>query len=237
MHSLHIMSWEVHKVAIQSSEHPTDFPPIAEKARAEVKVLQAAVTALRGRMAKEKNSRDVHEAFESLRVQTRDTARAVQALGQTHAYTPSDRETRARTINLLSATLDAELRRIESLAYDLSEEDRTDLQSSSSGQVDSQDFEDSLLQDRREELARVQACMEDIQALIADTAKLVSAQGETLDRIDVNVGKAAENTGKATEELKKTERSQKTKRALLCLLIFSLVIGIVVIVTVVTVEK
>jgi DNA repair exonuclease SbcCD ATPase subunit len=231
------MSWEVHKVTIQSSEHPSDFPPIAEKAKSEVKSLQTAVTELRARLTKEKNSRDVHEAFEGLRIQARECARAVQALGQTHAYTPSDREARARTINLLSASLETELRRIESLAYDLSEEDRTDLLSTSAGQVEAQDFEDALLQDRREELARVEACMGDIQALIADTAKLVRTQGDTLDRIDVNMDKAANNTANAAEELKKTERRQKTKRALLCLMIFSLMIGIVVVVTVVTVEK
>lgn len=179
-----------------------------------------------------------------MKKQASDCAIAVKMLGQTHVYTAEERENRARTVSLLSATLETELRRLETMMYDLAQEDRMDLQSTpspSQSQKESMlsqevDFEDALLQDRREELARVESHMHDLQLLIADTSKLVTTQGETIDRIDVHMDKAVKYTDKATDELRKTERRQKTKRALICLMIFALVIGIVVVVVLVTVE-
>lgn len=73
--------------------------------------------------------------------------------------------------------------------------------------------------------------------LMKDVAQTVHTQGETLDRIDIEVDKGKVFTGKATAELEKTDESQRRKKKCCWFILsvsFGAVIALIIVVVMIT---
>lgn len=57
-------------------------------------------------------------------------------------------------------------------------------------------------------------------------------QGTIIDRIDYNIEKAAEHTGRARDELAKADRSHKRSPAMCCIICLSIALGIMTLILV-----
>lgn len=84
---------------------------------------------------------------------------------------------------------------------------------------------DDLLEERRQEIARIVESIEDLAVLFKDLQTLVIDQGTVLDRIDYNIEQAQAHVEQAVVELKKAEDHQKRSKLMLCIYLLVILIG------------
>jgi len=81
---------------------------------------------------------------------------------------------------------------------------------------------------RSEEICRVASSINDLHTIFKELAVLVIDQGSILDRIDYNIEQVVVQSKEANVQLQKAEKSQKSNRAIKCILLL-VVIDIVLI--------
>ncbi|KND01395.1 uncharacterized protein SPPG_09095 [Spizellomyces punctatus DAOM BR117] len=80
------------------------------------------------------------------------------------------------------------------------------------------------IQDRHQDIIRIEQSIIELQQLFMDMAVLVSAQGEMLNQIEVHVSNAAEHTEQGTQALSKAIKLQKKSRKKMCIIICCLLL-------------
>ncbi|KAJ3215260.1 Syntaxin-1A [Dinochytrium kinnereticum] len=85
------------------------------------------------------------------------------------------------------------------------------------------------IQDRHADVQRIEKSIIELQQLFIDMSVLVSAQGEMLNQIEINVNDAVEQTDQGVEHLKGATKLQKKTRKKMCIII-GLLVGIMLIV-------
>ncbi|KAI8848275.1 t-SNARE [Chytridium lagenaria] len=85
------------------------------------------------------------------------------------------------------------------------------------------------IQDRHADVQRIEKSIIEMQQLFIDMSVLVSAQGELLNQIEINVNDAVEQTDQGVEHLKGATKLQKKTRKKMCIII-GLLVGITLIV-------
>mmetsp|Transcript_40224 Transcript_40224/g.95501 ORF Transcript_40224/g.95501 Transcript_40224/m.95501 type:complete len:308 (-) Transcript_40224:108-1031(-) len=91
--------------------------------------------------------------------------------------------------------------------------------------ADLMEAEESV-EEREREIERVAEGMRDLQAIFKELAVLIIDQGTIIDRIDYNIERTAAHTGQGTAELKKAEESQRRNPATCCIMILTVVLGV-----------
>ncbi|KXS21097.1 t-SNARE [Gonapodya prolifera JEL478] len=84
------------------------------------------------------------------------------------------------------------------------------------------------IQNRHEEILRIEKTVLELQQLFMDMAVLVAAQEEQILEIADNVYKTVDNTEKGVQELRKANKMQKKSRKLMCCAVLCLIILIIV---------
>ncbi|CAN8062576.1 unnamed protein product [Agarophyton chilense] len=87
-----------------------------------------------------------------------------------------------------------------------------------------------LARERTRELRRVVANVNDLATLVKDLAALVVDQGTVLDRIDYNLEHVKVNTFGALSELRITDRNERKRHAVCCIIVLSIACGIMFII-------
>mmetsp|Transcript_13304 Transcript_13304/g.34876 ORF Transcript_13304/g.34876 Transcript_13304/m.34876 type:complete len:254 (+) Transcript_13304:276-1037(+) len=89
------------------------------------------------------------------------------------------------------------------------------------------------IQEKHQDILRLEASINELYQLFADMAVLVETQGELLNSIEYNVQQASAYTAKGVTELQKAKEYQKKARKKKCCLLLILVIVLVVVVALV----
>lgn len=84
----------------------------------------------------------------------------------------------------------------------------------------------ALTQERTRALQQVATNVNDLATLVKDLASLVVDQGTVLDRIDYNLEEAKVDTFSAVRELRITDRKQRKRHALCCIIVLSIACGV-----------
>jgi len=91
------------------------------------------------------------------------------------------------------------------------------------GQVD---MHEAMVEEFTQDLSRVATNVRSMHQLMADLADHARSQGEVLDSIEANMGQVEEKAEQATEELQKTEQTQRRRmKSTACLLLTVLVVS------------
>eukprot|EP00931_Biecheleriopsis_adriatica_P032706 TRINITY_DN1904_c0_g2_i1.p1 TRINITY_DN1904_c0_g2~~TRINITY_DN1904_c0_g2_i1.p1 ORF type:complete len:322 (+),score=116.83 TRINITY_DN1904_c0_g2_i1:54-1019(+) len=85
------------------------------------------------------------------------------------------------------------------------------------------------IQEKHQDILRLERSMNDLASMFQEIAVLVDAQGEMLDAIEVHVNKTAGYTAKAEKELIKTRKAQHSGRKWMCCLTILLLVILLVI--------
>lgn len=88
----------------------------------------------------------------------------------------------------------------------------------------------ALAEERTRELRRVAENVNDLATLVKDIASLVVDQGTVLDRVDYNLEEVKLKTNAAVRELRITNRYQRKRHALCCIILLSFACGIMTII-------
>lgn len=93
------------------------------------------------------------------------------------------------------------------------------------------------IQDRHQDIFKIEQSIIELQQLFLDIAVLVNAQGEQFQQIEVHVGKAIDHTEVGVKELHEAGKLQKKSRKKMMVIIGCIIVIIVIIVVVVVVTK
>ncbi|KAI9098746.1 t-SNARE [Phlyctochytrium arcticum] len=85
------------------------------------------------------------------------------------------------------------------------------------------------IQDRHQDIMRIEQSIIELQQLFMDMAVLVQAQGEMLNQIEIHVSNAAEHTDQGVQQLGKAIKLQKKARKKMCIIICCLLLLMVAI--------
>lgn len=91
----------------------------------------------------------------------------------------------------------------------------------------------AVAEQRRREVTRIAANINDLATLVKDIAALVVDQGTVLDRVDYNLEDVGRSTRGATRELRLAERYQRKRHALCCIIVLALLCGLNVMILIV----
>lgn len=86
------------------------------------------------------------------------------------------------------------------------------------------------IQSKHREVIKIEKSILELQQLFMDMAVLVASQGEIIDQIAVHVDNAVNDTDKGVEHLTKAVKTQKKTRKKMCIIMFLLIIGVVLVV-------
>merc|ERR1719356_1061438 len=87
------------------------------------------------------------------------------------------------------------------------------------------------IQEKHQDIQRLEASIADLAQMFQEMAVLVDAQGEMLDAIEVHVHKSKGYTAKAIDELITTRKTQRNTRKWMCWLTIIIMVLLVLILT------
>ncbi|TPX35971.1 hypothetical protein SmJEL517_g01817 [Synchytrium microbalum] len=93
------------------------------------------------------------------------------------------------------------------------------------------------IQERHQDIVRIEKSILELQQLFADMAVLVAAQGEQIDQIEIHVSNAVDTTEKGVQALHKAVKDQKKSRRKMCMIMACIIIVVVVVVLGTTLTK
>ncbi|KAJ3148521.1 Syntaxin-1A, partial [Irineochytrium annulatum] len=82
------------------------------------------------------------------------------------------------------------------------------------------------IQDRHQDVQRIEKSIIELQQLFIDMSVLVSVQGEMLNQIEINVNDAVDQTDKGVDALRAAVKLQKKTRKKMCIIIALLIVAI-----------
>jgi len=114
----------------------------------------------------------------------------------------------------------------------LMEEERQRQQAQLQAQGQTIDTDLALLEEREEQIRRLEGDILDINAIFKDLAVLVHEQGETIDTIEANVEQASSHVEAGRDQLTQASNYQRRARKKMCILviILTIVAGVVALV-------
>lgn len=95
----------------------------------------------------------------------------------------------------------------------------------------------SEMQDRCEQIRKLEQSVVEICQLYQDISILINTQGETLDIIEAHIHTAKNSTLSAGHELEQAEKTQKKNRKKTCCILFTVLIGIVLLILLLSIQK
>ncbi|KIY99251.1 Syntaxin-43 [Monoraphidium neglectum] len=92
---------------------------------------------------------------------------------------------------------------------------------------------EALIEERDTEIRKVVETIVELAQIMRDLSTLVVEQGTMLDRIDHNIVETAMKVEEGVKELVKAEKTQKSGRAMMCIVMLCVLIAIFLIITIV----
>merc|ERR1712048_1129170 len=78
---------------------------------------------------------------------------------------------------------------------------------------------ESQIHQRSDEITQIASSVSDLHTIFKELAVLVIDQGSILDRIDYNIEQVVHDSREANTQLQKAEKSQKSNRAMKCMML------------------
>jgi hypothetical protein len=113
----------------------------------------------------------------------------------------------------------------------------TDVKITSENVLDFEQLNDDIIRQRDEHVKKIEGKMKIVGEIMRDTAEMTKEQGEKLDRIDLEIGFAKENTGKGVNQLEKTSRRQRIKKGICVTVLITVAIALTVVIIIVFAVK
>merc|ERR1712039_659451 len=76
---------------------------------------------------------------------------------------------------------------------------------------------------RSAEIDQIASSISDLHTIFKELAVLVIDQGSILDRIDYNIEQVVDGVSTANEQIRRTEKSQKSNRAMKCIILLVII--------------
>lgn len=103
----------------------------------------------------------------------------------------------------------------------------------SDGQLLELESMESTASQRSDEICQIASSITDLHTIFKELAVLVIDQGSILDRIDYNIDQVVDQSKEANVQLQKAEHSQKSNRAMKCILLLVVVNVILILVLII----
>ena len=164
-----------------------------------------------------------HENLESINQICEDTEKALNAYRNYEPINTQERREQAKLISESSSQFEKLL------------ENATNANQAGKKHADFEDLNEDLYKQRAEHVKILEEKMKVVGEIMKDAAEMTKEQGNAMDRIDLEVGKAKKNTEKGVEELEKTSRRQRCKKSICVttLIVVAIVLVIIVLVAVI----
>jgi syntaxin 16 len=92
---------------------------------------------------------------------------------------------------------------------------------------------ETLIEERDEEIRKVVETIVELAQIMKDLSVLVVEQGTMLDRIDANISQTAMKVEEGVKELVRAEKTQRSGRAMMCIIFLIVMIVVMLIVAIV----